>query len=159
MIRVAKFGDIPRIVKIMQDVLAGSAYATKCEIDVKEAKRLVFASIQRHGAITEGGTFVAVAVKDDVVEGYIIGVLQRFYGVTDALEATDYQWLCTKNVNPRDPIKLVKAMHKWAASVPKCIAVFQATIDTVVDHEKVSRALEAIGMTRCGNVLRKELHQ
>lgn len=157
MIRVAKFGDIPRMVQIMRYALTASPYADRCKIDDQEAKRLLFSAIQRHGMTNEAGTFVAVSESAGQVEGYIIGIIQRFYGVTDMLEATDYQWLCTRKVPARDPVKLAKAMHKWAATVPKCIAIFQANIDTLVNPEPVTRALEAIGMTRCGNVLRKEL--
>ena len=158
MIRAGKFGDIPRLVEIMQEAHAASPYADICEVDVKEAKRTLMGCLQRHGGNHEGSTFVAVAEKDGRVEGYIIGILQRFYTVTDKLEATDLQWFCTKKVSARDPIKLVKAMHKWAQKSPDVVAVFQANIDLWVDHAAVTRALEGIGMKKCGDILRKDLN-
>ena len=158
MIRVAKFGDIPRLVEIIKEAHAATKYKDLCEIDEKETKALLLNAIRNHGGQHEGSTFVAVAENKGKVEGYIIGILQRFYDVTDKLEATDWQWLCTKDVQPSDPIKLVKAMHKWAGKNPKCIAIFQANTDLWKNPEAITRSLEGLGMKRCGHVLRKELN-
>jgi hypothetical protein len=158
MIRVAKFGDIPGIVSVMRDAFERSGYAAICSFDEAEAKNVALHAMKRHGSHHEGSTFVAVAVTDDgVIEGYIIGVLQRFYEFTDALEATDLHWICTERVNPRDAIRLVKAMHKWAEESPKVVFIFQANTNVIVDDAPVTRALEGLGMVRFGSILKKEL--
>lgn len=160
MIRVAKFGDIPAIVAVMRDAYERSPHTEICQFDEKEAKAVALMGVKRHGTHHEGSTFTAVAVTDDgVVEGFIIGLLQRFYNFTDALEATDAHWICTERVNPRDPIKLVKAMHKWAEAAPKVVAIMQANTNVIVDDVPVTRALEGLGMVRVGSVLKKVIVQ
>lgn len=157
MIRYAKMSDIPAIVGIMCIALEEANFSKNIKIDKKEAKSIIFQSIGRHGGEKEGSTFCVVAVKDDKVVGYLIAVLQRFHGITDVLEATDWQWYCTKDVHARDPLKMVRAMHKWAAKSPKCVAIIQANNDIWANPEAVTRSLEGLGMKRCGHVLRKEI--
>jgi hypothetical protein len=160
MIRVAKFGDIPGIVAVMRDAFDRSEYANAdvCSFDEAAARATALTGVKRHGTHHEGSTFAAVSVTDDgTVEGFIIGLLQRFYSFTDKLEATDAHWICTERANPRDAIKLVKAMHKWAEAAPLCVAIMQANTNVIVDDAPVTRALEGLGMVRFGSVLKKDI--
>ena len=60
MIRSAKFGDIPDIVRVCRAVHEASDYAKMCEISERDLKALLVNAIQRHGGRKAGATFVAV---------------------------------------------------------------------------------------------------
>src|SRR5687768_11539624 len=102
MVRVAKFADIPAIMMLLREAYPSTHYAKagNAKIDEAEAKRLLAASIHRHGAVHGGGCYVAVAEKACVVEGFILGTLVRAYAILDRLSATDLFWLATPRAEP-----------------------------------------------------------
>ncbi len=157
-IRSAKFGDIPKIVEIMQEVHDHSPFKDVCELDVKEAKSLLMNVIQRNGKTTEGGTFVAVADNGLRIEGYIIGLLQRFYAVSDKLEATDLQWVCRKGAQPSAALRLVKVFHAWAGNCPDVIVITQGNNNHLNDNKPVTKLLtQKMGMRVVGDLLMKRI--
>lgn len=157
MIRPATFGDIPRLVSILEDAHARSHYAeSSVNVDAKEAKRILVNAIQRHGT-KNGGSFVMVAETAGKVEGFILGVVARIYHVGDRLMASDLFWICTPDVDPRDPVRLMKAMIAWAKTCPGVVEVQVGSTSVVQDPEKSARILEAIGMKPYGLINRMEI--
>ncbi len=150
-IRVARFGDIPAIFRIMHCTHARSRYADISKVCEKRAKALVMQAIQRHGGATEGSAFVAVADTGDGIEGFIIGVLQPLYLVLDVLEATDMFWI-TRDAHGATAARLLKAMHKW---VPEGAVIRQANNDAFSDIELTGRMFEQRGMRLTGHVYEK----
>ena len=115
MIRAAKFGDIPRLAALMREMYEKSIYRDDCEFDEKEAKALLMRCIQRHGGQQDGSTFVFVADRTGVAEGFIIAALSRLYGIGTKLAAADTHFYVSAGAHARDAFKLIEAYRAWAA--------------------------------------------
>ena len=159
MIRRARFSDVPRMVEILEEAYGRTRYATEelCGFDGKEARRVVFSSIQRDGHKIAGGTRVLVAETGNRVEGFLIGQIDRVYLVGDRLMASDVFWLATDDVDPRDPLDLVRGLVKWARSNPNVIEVQCGATDVLGGRERAGRALKHLGLEPYGAIWRMEL--
>jgi hypothetical protein len=159
MIRRAQFADVPRIVEILQQSFVHSPYAGgPGQIDVKEAKGLLVNCIQRHGGKNVGATFVEVAERFGVVEGFIVGLLQRVLHIGTHLQATDLFWLATPQVEPRDPSRLMRNMVAWALQSPGVIEIrVGATNDAGTDWLRAEKLLLKRGFVPCGGIYKQEV--
>jgi hypothetical protein len=158
-VRDAKFGDIPAIVDLLTLQFRKSHYHRDgtVNIDESETKRLLVTAIQRHGGKIGGSTFVQVAETDGMITGLILGTLARVYSIGDKLMATDLFWTANKNVDQRDPIKLMKNMVQWAWQSPHVIEVRVGATAVIEERpERVGAALERIGMYPYGLIYRIE---
>lgn len=113
-------------------------------------------AIQRHGLLTEGGCFVAVAEREGEIEGFIIGVLQPLYQVLDVLEATDLFWYARPEAHGATAGRLLRVMHKWALSSPYVQVIRQGNSDAISDMALSGRILQRAGMRLTGNIYEKE---
>lgn len=156
MIRRAKFGDIPRLIEIMTEAHKQSIYADE-EMDLPYTKSLLVNALQRSGNTTENATLFLVAVNDDVVEGFILGLLQRLYHVGKNLSATDMFWYATKRVNPQDPDKLMRFFHRWAEKNPRVVSIDNAVTGLLGDYERPAKMLVRMGSEKYGLIYRKEI--
>ncbi|KQT54624.1 hypothetical protein ASG43_03290 [Aureimonas sp. Leaf454] len=161
MIRPATFGDIPGIVAVLQDGHRRSHYAlTGCMIDERETKRLLVQAIQRHGSKNLGGTWAVVAETNGRVTGVLVGTLSRLYGIYDRLMASDLFWLAAEDVDPADPIRLMKSMIEWAEAAPDCIEMKCGTSAVIrADPKEAGRALERLGLKHYGEIYRMEFNR
>ena len=160
MIRRANFADIPRLVEILQDAHARSPYVGLANIDEREAKALLVNAINRHGRQNIASTFIEVAEAGGVVEGFIIGLLQRLYHIGDRLQATDLFWLATPLVEPADPSKLMRNMIAWAESCPAVVDI-QVGVTAALngDWTRTEKLLRRRGLTPYGGIYRKEVRR
>lgn len=156
MIRDAAFADIPRLVSLLQGAFERSHYATEGlgEIDIAETKRLLTASIHRHGGKNGGSTWVQVAERDGFIEGLILGTLCRVYSIGTRLMVTDLFWVATEKVEPHDPYKLMKGMIAWGRSNPHVVEFKCGTTAALQDPEAAGVILERLGMKRYGLIWR-----
>lgn len=161
MIRPAKHVDIPRLVEILVEAHGRSVYAERpgIEVDVPHTKSLLVNAIQRHGQKIIGGTYVAVAEKNERVEGFILGGLERIQCIGTALYATDLMWICTPQVDARDPARLLEAMIGWAESVPKCREIIEGATRVVGDYARVEKMLKRRGFSQFGVIYAKEVNR
>lgn len=150
-VRSATFSDIPAIYALMLDIHARSRLAHHA-VNEKAAKSLLVTAIQRHGARTSGGMFVAVADGPSGVEAFIMGVVQPIYHALDALEATDLYWVARPGAGATSAVRLLKAMHKWAASVPGVAQIRHGATDAAEDPRRTGRLLERQGFRQCGGI-------
>lgn len=160
MIRDAKFADIPVMVGLLREAFHRSHYAkdARCEVDVRELKRLLMAAIQRHGHRTGGGCWVQVSETDGNVKGMIVGTLSRAYSMLNVLMATDLFWYASPDVNPVDPMKLMAGMVEWAKSNPDVVEVRCGTTSVIMDDpRRPGLILERLGMKHYGEIYRMEL--
>lgn len=160
MIRPAAFADIPAIVGLLREGYIRSHYGRDgiCNIDEREAKRLLVQAIQRHGGTNGGSTWVQVATKDGNIEGFILGTLARVYGIGDRLMATDMFWVASERVDPSDPIRLMRAMIEWASSNPMVVEIKCATNAVIMeDPELPGNILKRLGMTDYGRIYRMQI--
>lgn len=158
MIRDAKFADIPGIVSLLRDAYQKTHYARSgiASIDEKEAKRLLVNAIQRHGGENGGACFVQVSETNGVIAGFILGTLTRVYVIGDMLMGSDLFWLAAPNVDPADPMKLMRNMVEWAKSSPYCVEVTCATTAIMQDPEKAGVIMKRLGFEPHGRIWRIE---
>lgn len=159
MTRDACFADIPGIVLLLQQGYSRSHYAKAglANIDLAEAKRLLLASIQRHGGKNGGACWVQVADSGAGITGLVLGTLARVYSIGDRLMATDLFWLASPDANPRDAMALMRGMVSWAWSSPHVVEVRCGTTAVIADDPTAAgKALEQIGMQQYGNLYRME---
>ncbi|GAA4108911.1 hypothetical protein ACFFTN_01495 [Aminobacter aganoensis] len=162
MIRPATFSDIPAIVRLLQQSYMKTHYARTgiAEIDEPEAKRLLLASIQRHGQKHGGACWVCVVDSGASIDGLILGTLTRVYSIGNRLMATDLFWLVNEHADPRDAIGLMKGMVGWAEANPAVVEVHCGTTAIIADDPAVtSRLLAQIGFKQYGLISRLELRK
>jgi hypothetical protein len=154
MIRVARFADVPRLVELLHEMRTNSIYVDRADIDQKAAKSLLVSSIQRHGGGHAGSTLVLVAETEaGDVEGFVIGLLDRVYGIGDKLTATDIITYASPRADAHDAMRLVNALVAWAKANPKCIEVRLGANDVMGgDWQRTARLYERAGMKQVGSI-------
>jgi hypothetical protein len=160
MVRDANFADIPAIVTLLQEAYDRSHYVKDGDfgIDVKETKRLLVQALQRHGGRHGGATWVQVAESNGQVTGLIVGTLARFYSIGTKLMATDLFFVASRNVEPSDPLKLMRGMIEWAKGCPDVIEIKCGTTAVIRDDPReAGRILERLGMKEYGVIYRMEV--
>ena len=139
MIRTAKFADIPAIVALFQEGHARSKYKDKDRIDVEATKQMLVAAIQRAKVNGLGGTCLFVSETEGAVTGFIMGTLDRVYGVGTKFESIAQYFYCSPGVDPTDPAKLFDAYIGWAEINPKVIHTQAGITDLISDDEMRDR--------------------
>lgn len=152
MIRPAKFADILRIVELLDEMCLHSKYNGVASVSHKAAHRLLQQCIQRHGFTNDGGSFVMVAVRDQRVEGFMVGILDRVYHVTDMLAANDVFLYCTKKAHPTSGVRLFDAYVSWAKNNPKVVSIKASWTDAMAGSERIERMYEGKGFKRSGGI-------
>jgi hypothetical protein len=102
--------------------------------------------------------WAGVAVKDDVVEGFLCAVTQPVYGCAVELETSDLWWYATGACSKRDKYALMLAYVDWAKAHPKIKRAWIGATKIMGDEiDKAEKVLEHIGMERWGSVWRMEV--
>lgn len=156
MIRPAKFFDTVRIVDLMHEMHENSRYRDVDEIDDRYTHKLVSQCIQRHGFTNDGGALVMVAVRDQRVEGFMIGILDRVYHIGKKLAANDLFLYCSPKAHPTDFRKLFDAYVSWAMNNPKVAEIKASWTDAVPGAERIEGVYEARGFRYCGGIWTRE---
>lgn len=158
MIRPAKFADVPRIAELLEEAYGGSIYADRAAFDVKTAKALLVQALHRHGHKTAGGSLVMVGEKGGVVEGFIVGAVERVYHVLDRFMATDMWFVCSKRADPRDASRMLKAFVEWAESNPKVIEIRMGITNAMGDGwRKAGKLYERAGFVEAGGMYERRV--
>ena len=157
MIRPAKMQDIPAILNLLEDAHSRSIYADVCGIHCDTALGLLSQSVW--GAKQQGSEFFAhVAETDGTIEGLIIGMAVPLYLIGDKLMVSDLFWVCSENVDPKDPIRLMKAMIHWAQHKSDVVEVRCGATPVIQSPEKASKMLKHLGMQPYGEFFRMEIN-
>lgn len=152
-VRPAKFGDIPRMAALMAEMYERSIYRDDCEFDEKAAKALIMRCIQRHGGAYDGSTFIFVAERAGIVEGFIIAALSRLYGIGTKLSAADTHFYVSKRAHARDAFKLIGAYKAWAADNEQVIEINLCATDAVGEFQRTEKLYRRCGFEQFGVVL------
>lgn len=152
MIRPAKFFDTVRIVDLMHEMHERSCYAQLDVIDDRYAHKLVSNCIQRHGGSHDGAALVMVAVHDQKVEGFLIGILDRLYHLGTKLSANDLFLYTSKKCHPTDFVRLLETYISWAENNPKVGEIKLSWTDAVPGAERMGKMYEMKGFDYCGGI-------
>lgn len=156
-VRAAKFGDIPRLYELMEEMYSKSVYVGRDEIDTKHAKALLVNAIQRHGGKYEGSALVMVSETNGKVQGFIIGYLDRIYLIGRKLRATDMFFYQSEQASPKDAFALVRSVIEWAASNDQVIEIDMAATNAVGDHRRTGKLLQRFGLIECGTIYKRSI--
>lgn len=157
-IRPAKFGDVPRIVELLVEMHGKSRYDEVDEVDEGYSHKLIAQCVQRHGGTTDGGSLVYVAERDGVVEGMMVGTLDRTYHIGKKLRANDVFLYCSDRAFPADFMKLFGAYAQWALNNPRVVEVWGSWTDAVPGAERIEGLYQKHGFRRCGAVWSKTVY-
>ena len=141
MIRPATLSDLPRLFELILKMHAGSKYAER-EIDVDPvvAKSILRDGVMRNGGLHDGSTLLNVIERDGLIEGFMLGLLQRVYSIGNRLEAVDFWLYCTPHCPKVGLNKLVDAYIAWADDNPKVAEIALSWTDAMkVDGTKLGR--------------------
>lgn len=158
-VRPARFADLPRLVEIMAEAYEQTHYARNGLVGFEPAaaRSIIGQSIQRHGAPTASGRYVAVTERGGRAEAFIIGVVDRIYHVGDRCSATDLFWLRSPASPATDGVKLLPGFVAWAKHHPLVVEITCGTTDILGDHRRVGRVLQRAGFTPYGSIYRLEI--
>ncbi len=155
-VRKANFIDIPAMVAIGAEAHANSIYGPITTYDKETAKQLCARSMQRHGQMNYGATFVLVSVTDGEVRGFIIALLDQVYPCVEELTVTDLIFTGTDDMTPRDAITIIKKVIDWGKSNPKVVEIHLGVTDAMTgeDWTRVGKMYEHLGLVQCGGMYR-----
>ncbi len=154
-VRKAKFGDIPRVAALMREMYERSIYRDDCDFDEKATKALLVRGIQRHGGGQDGSSFVFVAERAGLVQGFIIAALSRLYGIGTKLSAADTHFYVCAGAHARDAFKLIRAYETWATENPEVIEINLCATDAVGDFQRTEKLYQRMGFKPFGIVMSK----
>lgn len=155
MIRAAKAGDIPALVKLMVEAHRNSARAEAGAVDEKAAKEILLAMIIRNGGRGINGTHCLVAERDGPVVGMLFGAKQRIQLIGDRWEATDVFFLMGKGATPFMAPAMMESFLAWARMDSRVHRAFLGATDQIGDWRKTAEMYQRCGFTQCGGFFEK----
>lgn len=155
MIRAAHSGDVPRLLDLMAEMHKRSVYGAMGKIDETIARAALARSIARHGEKGFGGGVLFVSVPGIVVEGLILGVINRVYHVTNLLTIMDGVWFHTGDGG--EGLALGDALIDWALTVEGLVEIKLCPNDAIADHTRLEPWLQRKSFTRHGAIWRRAL--
>lgn len=153
MIREARFGDLPRLWEVFFQMHAASIYADTVPIDEPALRSLLMDCVKRSGGQHAGSTLFLVAEKNDRIEGFFIGILDRVYHVGKRLRANDMFLFSTKDAPPRAAAQMFERYIAWATENPKCCELLASWVDAIDPRaERIEKLYRQRGFRRCGAI-------
>ncbi len=157
-IRPAKFGDIPRLVELIQEMYERSIYRDDCDLDIKATKAMLMQAIQRHGGKYDGSTLVLVAEENGTVKGFIIAALSRLYGIGTKLMASDTHFYISPGSYPRNAFRLIAGFQEWAEANERVIEIDLCATDAVGEFRRTEKLYRRMGFEPFGVILSKRIN-
>lgn len=157
MIRPATLSDLPRLFELILKMHAGSKYAEReIDVDPTTAKSILRDGVMRHGGLHNGATLFNVIERDGLIEGFMLGILQRVYSIGNRLEAQDFWLFCTPHCPKIGMTKLLDAYVAWADDNPKVAEIVLSWTDAMsVDGDKIGRVYYRKGFRRSGEIWKR----
>lgn len=152
-LRPARMVDIPALAALLVGSHAASRYAGSVSVDQGAARKLLAQLVQRHGGIHDGGSFVAVATTgEEVICGFVAGMLDRVYHIGDRLAANDVFLVAAPDAPPTTARRLLGAYLTWAKSVPGIAEVRLSWTDALPSGERMGDVYARLGFRKCGEI-------
>lgn len=157
MIRPATASDLPRLYDLLLEMQQKSKFAPDIEVDERAARSLLMTGIQRNGSQHDGGALLLVEERDEQVEGFIMGMLDRVYHIGTRLCANDIYLYCTEMAAKTAALKLAKGYIEWAMGNPKVAKIMLSWTDALgVDGESIGRMYNGLGFHKVGEIWERD---
>ena len=153
MIREAKYIDNIRLGELMREMHEKSAYAGRATLREDLFKNICITAISQHGK----KACLFVEEKDGVVESFIVGCLDRIYGISKEFYATDLFFYSSERASNRAAIGLLKAFTGWAESAENVIEIRLGITGTIGGWDKLAKLYERLGYSQDGVMMAKGL--
>jgi hypothetical protein len=142
----------------MQEMHNRSIYKGRAEPKETRTKALFFNCIKKIGNPYPGGTSFFVAVdEENQVCGFIVGVLDTVYQISDKLTATDIFFYTTLTAKPLSASMLLDAFLKWAENVPGVVEIMLGITNAIKDYKNTEKLYKRKGLTQCGVFYEKRI--
>lgn len=142
MIRPAKFADILQLADLAVEMHQRSVYADRATLEVERFKKLCIPAIQNHGK----GSCLFIAENGGRVGGFIVGVIDRLYGISREFYATDLFFYVSPTADARAASGLADAFLRWAKAAPGVIEVRPGISGAVEGWERAGKLWEHKGL-------------
>lgn len=148
--RLAKFGDIPALRSLAREMHERSRYAAVATMDDAALRSVLMGAINANGR--RAGCWVSVDAVG-VVDGFLIGLTDRVFGIARELYATDVLFYVTPTANARHAAELLADFDEWAGAHPGVIETRLGVHDAIGDDwERVGKLYERRGFSRNGSM-------
>lgn len=158
-VRPAKFSDIPRLYALLQEGYERSKYREHGTVDEKATKALLMQTVQRHGLKTAGGTCAFVSESGGIVDGMIVGALNRVYFIGSKLMAQDVFFYTSALANPRSAGALLDAFIAWAVANENVFEIKPSATDIIGDPRRVEKLYLRKGFRQCGAIFERRIER
>ena len=148
--REARFSDIPALAGLAERMHCDSIYAERCTMDVPLFKNMCMESIR------SGNHCLYVSEKDGALTGFLMGCLDRIYGIGKEKYATDVFFYVGDRKDTRAAGRLLKAFVRWAES-KDVVEIHCGLSDAIGSPERVSRMYSKLGFRQSGLMMTKEI--
>lgn len=157
MIRPARHMDAFAMVDVLVERQKDSRYAGLVDVDQPYTRKLISSAVQRHGGTNDGATFVMVAEDGDgQVEAFVMGALDRVYGIGTMLSAQDVFLIGRKTCSPRVLTRLFRAYVDWAAGNPRVFEIGASHNDAIPGSEGFDTIYRQHGFAPCATTYRRD---
>lgn len=154
MIRAGKYADIIRLTELIVEMHEKSVYAEKTIL-----KKDLFKNICS-SALSQKGRRACLYVSENnegVIEGFIVGMVDRIYGVTKELYATDLFFYMSERSSSKDAIGLILLFRRWAESVKGVIEIRLGITGAIGGWKRLQKIYERLGYKQDGVMMVKEI--
>ena len=153
MIRAATLSDLPRLYELMLEAHRSSKFYPDVGVDDPTMRSIIMTSVQRHGGTNNGSTCYLVEDVDGVLEGFVIGILDRVYHIGNRLCANDLFLFCTPKARARAGSQLIDGYIEWAAVNPKVAHIMLSWTDVNgTDGKAIEKLYDRKGFHRVGAI-------
>lgn len=156
-VRPAQVADIMRVLEVAEAAKKKSRY-TDFEIDDLYARKFMAKAVHTHEFSNFGGTFFLVCETDGIVEGYILGFLDKVYQIGKKLVAVETHFYTTDKASPRDALQMLNSFIAWGEENEKVLDIFMSTSDFGGDIDaRYEELLKRKGFKPCGTNFAKRV--
>ncbi len=165
---VRHFAELIDVVDLMESAFQRSKWAglPGAGIDREVARKRLINARGRHdvrvnGHTVIGATFFMVAEHKDKLTGFMVGEVDRVYGIGTLRQVSDtylYARSAEDGADPMDWMRLVKAYLDWALQVPKLGQIVLSQTDFIEgEHQAgVRRYFEHLGFSQIGTIYERK---
>lgn len=154
-IRKPTFSNIPAMLELFREMHKRSRYAGIATLDEQLIKQSLARAMQLHCSPNDGGSWLMVVEQDGVIEGFLLGVLERLYHVARELTATDVFFYVSERAHPNAAGQLLDEFTKWADACGKVIELRFGVSDAIGDPERTGALYRRRGYRPAGLIFAK----